>query len=285
MRQRWVSVRGLELSLCEWGPTVGPQLLILHGWLDQAAAWDRTATLLAADGWRVMALEHRGHGLSAHAPAGSTYHFTEYIADVDALLRAESEGPIVLVGHSMGGTIAAQVAALRPAAVRHLILIEGLGPPRISDEDAVAQLRTHLDHIAGPPPVKAVASIDAGAERIKRLNPSLPAPEARRLAARVLQVQPDGHFQWRWDPMHRTRSAVAFDLDRFSLLLQQIACPTVLLFGRQSWYLQLPDLDKRIACIPDLQGNTSLDTGHSPHMEAPDVLADALRAALSGAVR
>lgn len=285
MRQRWVSVRGLRLCLCEWGPPSGPQVLILHGWLDQAAAWDRTARRLGADGWRVMALEHRGHGHSAHAPQGSTYHFTEYIADVDALLRAEADSPIALVGHSMGGTIAAQVAALRPAAVRHLTLIEGLGPPRVSDEDAVTRLRTHLDHLSRPPPVKSVDSVAAGAARIRRLNPALPLDEAMRLASRVLLPAPDGRLQWRWDPMHRTRAAVAFDLDRFLLLLRQVTCPTALLFGKQSWYLQLPDLEERISCIADVQLNTLLDTGHSPHMEAPDLLAETLQAALSGAVR
>ena len=131
----------------------------------------------------------------------------------------------------------------------------------------------------------SVASVAAGAERIRRLNPALPLDEAMRLASRVLLPAPDGSLQWRWDPMHRTRAAVAFDLDRFLLLLRQVACPTALLFGKQSWYLQLPDLEERISCIADVQINTLLDTGHSPHMEAPDLLAETLQAALSGAVR
>lgn len=278
MRERWVSVRGLRLCVCEWGAPEAPLLVILHGWLDQAASWRRTAAALADAGWRVLALEHRGHGRSDHAPAGSSYHFTEYIVDAVAVLRAEAEQPVVLVGHSMGGTIAAQVAALQPEAVRSLVLVDGLGPPRVSDADAVAQLRTHIAHqLRDPKPPSSFETVEEAAARLLRANPALPDGEARFLAARAT-VEVDGgpQLRWRWDPMHRSRAAVAFDLDRFLLVLGQIQCPAALILGETSWYRALPDLDARTGRIPGFRETVMLPTGHSPHMEAPGVLAASL---------
>lgn len=282
MQERWVSVRGLRLCVCEWGAADAPLVVILHGWLDQAASWRRTAAALARAGFRVMALEHRGHGKSEHAPAGCTYHFTEYIVDAAAFLRAEAPSPVALVGHSMGGTVAAQVAALLPDAVHTLILVDGLGPPPVSDADAVTQLRTHLSHqLREPKPPSTFASVAEAASRLKRFNPALPDDEARFLAERVLAEVPGEGWRWRWDPLHRTRAAVAFDLERFKLLLGQIQCPTTLILGETSWYRALADLDERTACIPGFRETQMLPTGHSPHMEAPEALASSLLGCLA----
>lgn len=276
MDEQAVVLRGMRFCLCGWGTGTGPVVVLLHGWLDQAASWGRTAAALsAALGRRVVALDQRGHGRSDPAPAGTTYHFSEYLADLDALLRTLPGGPVDLVGHSMGGTVASQYAGARPGQVRRLVLVEGLGPPAVSDADAVAQLRQHLEQLGEAPARSRLADVAEGAARIQRLNPSLPPEEAERLAARILCPHPDGQgLTWRWDPWHRTRAAVAFDVRRYRLLLARIQAPATLLFGDQSGYAaMLPDLAERIACIPQVVGQHSLPTGHSPHLDDPDLLA------------
>lgn len=276
MQEQRITARGVSLCMCSWGHEANPPLLILHGWLDQGASWRRTAVPLAEQGWHVLALEHRGHGCSDHTPPGTTYHFSEYIADADAVLRTVIERPVALVGHSMGGTIAAQLAALRPEWVRHLTLVEGLGPPAFSDEDAIEQLRTHLEQQSAPKTLTPVKDVDAGVARMRKMNPGLPLEEAHWLAERVLMLDNNG-LHWRWDPMHRTRAAVAFDADRFRLLLRQIQCPVGLIFGEDSWYTKLPDLQERISDIKHVKHTDTLPTGHSPHMDAPKQLAQTIQ--------
>ncbi|MFT5682150.1 MAG: pimeloyl-ACP methyl ester carboxylesterase [Myxococcota bacterium] len=272
MIERFLTLRDLSFCLCETAPEqpTQPPVLILHGWLDQGASWRRVAAGLAAAGHRVIAPDHRGHGRSAHAPPGSYYHFPDYITDVDALLRALDLPPVILIGHSMGGTIATTLAALRPERIARLVLIDGLGPPATTTEQAVTQYRTHLRHLAAPRPLAVLPDVAAAAERMRRMNPLLPAEEATFLAARVTRPVPGG-VSWCWDRLHQTRSPIAFDLERHLAMLRLIAAPTTVLIGANGWYPGLPDLQTRIDAVPDAT-RIDLPTGHSPHMADPDLL-------------
>ncbi|MCB9763647.1 MAG: alpha/beta hydrolase [Alphaproteobacteria bacterium] len=274
MRESFVDVGGLELCVCAWGPEVPsgrPPVVILHGLLEQGAAWDAVARPLAEAGWSVFAPDQRGHGRSGHVPRGAYYHFPDYVADLDGLCEALGFGEILLIGHSMGGTVSCMYAGARPERVRGLVLIEGLGPPRISDEDAAAQLRVHLDHRAHPPAHEPLPSIADGAERMKRFNPGMDDALARRLAARTLRQTPEG-FVWTWDPLHRTRAATAFVAGRHRALLQRITAPVLAVYGTRSWYVALPDLAEREAALAWLD-RVELDGGHGLHHDAPEALA------------
>ncbi len=273
MIERFITLRSLPFCLCETTPPspAQPPVLILHGWLDQGASWRRVAADLAAAGHPVIAPDHRGHGRSAHTPAGSYYHFPDYIADVDALLRALDLPPVILVGHSMGGTIATTVAALRPERVSRLVLVDGLGPPSTTTQQAVEQYRTHLRHLASLRPPAVLPDVAAAAARMRRMNPLLPEEEARFLAGRVTRSV-EGGVSWTWDRLHQTRSPVAFDLARHLAMLRCIEAPTTILIGANGWYPSLPDLDDRIAAIPHVTARIDLSTGHSPHMEDPKLL-------------
>jgi len=270
MRERDVALRGMRFRLCEWGPAGGPLVLMLHGWLDQGAAFDAVATQLANKGAWVVAPDHRGHGHSAWAPAGSTYHFLEYVADVDALvdlLVVEHPGvrPFTLVGHSMGGTISALYAGLRPSSVAALVLIDGLGPPAVSDSDAAEQARTFLDQCRAPRPHRPMPDLATAAARIQRTNPGLVEARAEYLARRVTRPADSGGIVWRWDPLHRTRAAVAFDVDRLMVVLRKIRCPASLLVGADGWYAHLPDLGDRLDALGGGAVRIDLACGHDVH--------------------
>src|SRR5262249_9987699 len=120
-----------------------------HGVMDAAASWDLVAPELAHAGWRVLAPDLRGFGQGPRVPAGAYYHFPDYVFDVadtiDALVPHGS--PLFLVGHSMGGTIATLVAGAFPERVGALALLEGLGPPDQSPEDAPARMRTWIEGV------------------------------------------------------------------------------------------------------------------------------------------
>ena len=91
--------------------TVGPVLLLIHGWCGGQGLWRFQAKALA-EHYRIVAIDLSGHGLSPHPPhtrAWSIEGFAQDVVDVADALAAEQ---VVLVGHSMGGAVAVE-AALR----------------------------------------------------------------------------------------------------------------------------------------------------------------------------
>jgi 3-oxoadipate enol-lactonase len=99
----------------------GPPLLLLHGWTVSADLnWATAYAALADAGYRVLALDHRGHGrgLRTYAP----FRLSDCADDAAALLRALGAAPALVAGYSMGGPIAQLLAREHPDAVRGVVL-------------------------------------------------------------------------------------------------------------------------------------------------------------------
>ena len=179
--ETFLDVGGLRLCVCRWRPEAeraAPPVLILHGFLEQGFAWDAVARqLVAALGRNVVAPDHRGHGRSEHVGAGGFYHFWDYVGDVQAVVD-HLGGVVDLVGHSMGGTMAALYAGSRPETVRRLALLEGFGPPDV-EEQALDLARAFLRTRDRPPRHPIMADVAAAAERMRRYNPSLDVATSR----------------------------------------------------------------------------------------------------------
>ncbi len=276
--------RGLRLRVCTWGPGTGRPLLVLHGFLEQGAAWHRFAEL---HGGRVVAPDHRGHGLSAHVGPGGSYHFWDYVADVDAVVRALGE-PVDLLGHSMGGTIATLFAATRPAVVRRLVLVEGLGLPDMSHE-VHERAEGFLDAMIDPPRHRVLASVEEAAQRMRRANPELTAEEALHLATRNTRpavvgdpelLPNDGQgVVWRWDPLHRGKNPTPFRADVHRSFLARIQAPTLVIDGGRSMVAP-PDREARVAAIPVARHEVIPHAGHLIHHDDPAALVRLVRAHL-----
>ena len=262
--------RGLRLRVCEWGPPDGRATVILHGYLEQGAAWDAVASRL--DG-RIVAPDHRGHGLSDHVGQGGFYHFWDYVSDVDALVDAIG-APVDLVGHSMGGTIAGLFAGSCPEKVRRLVLVEGLGPPD-AQPVALDRAREFLRHRRAVPAHPVLRDVDEGVERMRRFNPELPVDVARRLVERTTRPVAGG-LVWTWDPLHRARSPQPFVGALFERFLRAIAAPTLLVRGGRSPWV-LAEHAEREACLADARSLVIAEAGHLVHHDAPDALAAAIR--------
>lgn len=123
---------GVRLVYEVAGPGDGPPLLLLHALGENRGSWSAVGAALAADGWRTLAPDLRGHGESDHP---GDYSFEAMRDDVFALLDELELGEVTLVAHSAGTCVASLVAMDRPAAVRRMVLEEGplpypADPPR-----------------------------------------------------------------------------------------------------------------------------------------------------------
>lgn len=89
-------------------PGPGPTLLLLHGVTRCGRDWESFVPALAPE-WRIIALDHRGHGGSARTPGG--YHVVDYARHAAEFVRASATGPLVVFGHSLGAMVALHLAA------------------------------------------------------------------------------------------------------------------------------------------------------------------------------
>jgi pimeloyl-ACP methyl ester carboxylesterase len=119
---RFVEVNGLRLHLLDWGHRGAPALLLLHGGTAHAHWWDWFAPAMS-ERFHVLALDLRGHGDSAWARPPA-YEIEDYVADVAALGDGLGRSRIVVIGHSLGGTIAAAAAARLGNRAAALVIVD-----------------------------------------------------------------------------------------------------------------------------------------------------------------
>ena len=116
-----VHVRGRgEMFLRDTGGE-GPPVLLLHGWMFSADLnWYRSYDPLDIAGYRVLAVDHRGHGRGIRS--AERFTLKDAADDAAALLAQLKIQPVMAVGYSMGGPIASLLARDHPQLVAGLIL-------------------------------------------------------------------------------------------------------------------------------------------------------------------
>ena len=153
----------------------GLTLLLLHGYQDAGATWDLVAEHLVRAGHDVIAPDLRGFGQSDAVGSGGYYHFPDYVADVAELVDAIAPRRLGVVGHSMGGTIAALYAGALPQRVERLALLEGLGPLATEPSFAVDRMRAWLSDLRREKPgPRTLSSMTEAIERLVYKHPAVP---------------------------------------------------------------------------------------------------------------
>ncbi len=98
-----------------------PVVMLLHGWMATADLnWVGAYADLAGAGYRVLAIDHRGHGRGLRAI--EPFRLADCAADAAAVLRELGLAPATIVGYSMGGAIAQLVAREHPDVVSGVVL-------------------------------------------------------------------------------------------------------------------------------------------------------------------
>lgn len=104
---------GLTFDVRDSGPADGPVVVCLHGFPQDAGAYDALTPLLTAEGLRVLAPDQRGYSPGARPAGRSPYTLRETVDDVVALLDAAGVERAHVVGHDWGGAVAWAFAGRR----------------------------------------------------------------------------------------------------------------------------------------------------------------------------
>ncbi|ETN82862.1 hydrolase, alpha/beta domain protein [Necator americanus] len=120
-RQTFIEANGIRLHVAEQGD--GPLVLLCHGFPETSHAWRYQMAALAHAGFRAMAPDLRGYGLSECPTAAGQYTTWDVVGDLVALVDILGERDAVVVGNDWGATIAWQAALLRPDRFRAVVAL------------------------------------------------------------------------------------------------------------------------------------------------------------------
>jgi pimeloyl-ACP methyl ester carboxylesterase len=121
LRHHTVEAPAGRLHLVEQG--TGPLVLLVHGFPESWYSWRRQLPVLAAAGYRAVAIDVRGYGRSSKPAATEAYRMLELVEDNLAVVRALDEESAVVVGHDWGSNIAAASVLLHPEVFRGVGLL------------------------------------------------------------------------------------------------------------------------------------------------------------------
>lgn len=119
-----IDANGLRFHALAAGPADGPLLLLLHGFPETSHCWNQHLAPLAAAGFRVVAPDQRGIGLSSKPAGIAAYRIDHLAADVVAIARALGRERVQVVGHDWGGAVAWHLAEHHADVVERAAIID-----------------------------------------------------------------------------------------------------------------------------------------------------------------
>jgi pimeloyl-ACP methyl ester carboxylesterase len=256
-RAQYRVVDGTRLRMIDTGR--GAPVVFIHGFGASLYSWRKTLPPVVAAGYRVIAFDNRGFGFS-EKPAGG-YSNAAYARLVIALLDSLGAASAVLVGHSMGGAIAAEVALTHPDRVRGLVLIDPAGYTiRIPGVLKLARW----------PGVGAVATSLRGRWITARLLRSTYADPRR-----VAEADVDQYYAPVPDPAYGRALRGVLRQFRFDTLVGRLAAvdvPSLVLWGAADRWIPLRDGARLASDLPRAAFVVLPDAGHAAAEEAPDAV-------------
>lgn len=250
---------GTRLRLVESGESQSPPVLLVHGFGASAYQWRFTLPVLAAAGFHALAPDLPGHGFSQLDFPNGEYTRRSYARRLWQLMDALGVTRAPVIGHSLGGAIAAEMAWQHPERISSLALLSPAGFGMVP-----------------------------GRMRLLKYIPDILAPLARPLASRAAATRvlgdvygPDGGWTERdeeellapyaqrgvYRALLRTLKEFNFDLHA-NAQLAQLPHGTLVIFGTHDAVVRPVDIAARVQRIPEGRLEVLSRIGHLPQVEA-----------------
>ena len=239
----------------------GPPVLLIHGHTLDRRMWDAVVPSLLASGRRVLRLDLRGHGLSSRPDFG--YHLSHHAGDVAAVLDAAGVGPVLGVGHSIGGAVILEAAVTMPDRFSGLVLFAPVMPERPFEPAFMDTLR----EVARVIRTEGVAAAMEGPwARSPLFEHSFTKAGVREAAAAITRDFPGAEYlATQRDRVERSWSVP----DR----LEEISLPTLVAVGGSDMPGFRAYAEEAAAGIPGADLEIFEDCGHLLPLEEPERVA------------
>jgi pimeloyl-ACP methyl ester carboxylesterase len=244
----------------------GQAIVLLHGMGDSSLGWRQTSEALLADQYRVIAWDALGAGDSPK-PRDGDYSLRAHVARLEDILAEKELHDVVLVGHSLGGSMALVYTQQHPERVSKLVLVnpaayrEGAMKRRwIWDTPLLADVALGL----------APRSMIVGkAMQLNFHNEELVTEEVK--SAYLAEAKKPGTIR---AFISQQRQLLPPDIDEIEQGYRHIEVPTLILWGNEDEILPVTQAERLAEDLPDARLVVLQQVGHSPHLEAPDRVAE-----------
>ena len=264
-----MEIDGIPVNYVDVGSGDDDPVVLVHGLGGQWQNWLENIPRLALDR-RVVAMDLPGFGLTP-APKVDRISITGYGRCVNALCDKLGLGEVHLVGNSMGGYVAAEVAIQFPERVSRLVLVSAAG---ISSAETLQAPILTFGRIA-----TALATNSAARHRKLAARPltrhaslALVARHPRLLKA---DLAFEGFFKGAGKPGFDDALRASLDYD-FRDRLPEVKVPTLIVWGERDSIIPVRDADEFERLIDDSRKVVMKDTGHIPMAERPQAFNDVL---------
>lgn len=263
---------GLVAHVRVTGDANGPDVVLIHGYTASTHTWDQLVERLKGE-YRLIAIDLPGHGLT-RTPAAYKPKIEGFADFVEAIMAKLGVTRATVIGSSMGGHTAWQLALRHPARVDGLVLIGSAGWP-VQGEEAILNSPTG-QMLRNPTIGPIMRDLDATAIFTEGLKASFADPS---LATKAMVQR---YLDLSRAPGHR---AVILDLrlnrdtraPATPEMLAAIQAPTLILHGDKDALVPLESSTRFDAAIPNSRLIVYENIGHLPQEEATDRVAGDLK--------
>ena len=256
----------------------GPPLVLLHGSGPGVSGWQNYRGILAdlAASYRCLVLEFPGFGIS---DASGPHPMLSAGPSVTALLDGLGLESVALLGNSMGGIIAANVAAMQPDRVRALVTIGGVGVPLFgpTPSDGLTRLMDFADE---PTREHLVAWLHSMVSDPARVTEEL-IEERWALATTPDALAANRAMYSRAAFTMQQQAMAASPKPPYWAMLHRVQAPTLLTWGRDDRVSPLDSALLPMRLIPNAELHVFPNCGHWAMVEARDAFVAAVLAFLS----
>jgi len=230
----------------------GQPLVLLHGIFGSSDNWFTQAKLFS-EHFRTYSLDMRNHG---HSPHDDVFDYPSMAADVLEFIETHRITDPVVIGHSMGGKVAMNLAVAHPDKLQRLIVVDIAPKPYNMSHYVI------LDGLKAIP----IEKITSRNEADDALANFVDEPDVRQFLLKNLQRKPEGGFKWKLN-----LQVIDSNIEKVGLDLQfegRFEKPTLFVRGSRSHYVKDDDLDRIHEVFPAAELET-MDTGHWVPAEKP----------------
>jgi magnesium chelatase accessory protein len=268
---RFVNAGGIRWHVQRMGQ--GPSLLLLHGTGSATHTWRDFAPCLTKDFTLIMP-DLPGHGFTGPAPRNSLSlkGFARAVAD---LLQQLDEQPRIVIGHSSGAAILAQLCLDRLIAPDLLIALNGAFLPFEGLAGMLYPPMAKLMHF-NPLTARLIAwsTDDASVARLVRGTGSRIDGRGLKLYTRLLQTR--AHVDGTLAMMAN------WDLETLEIALKRLQTPVALVAGQEDKAVRPGQIERAAALLPRATVHWLAGLGHLAHEERPEEVADLMRRCIAG---